>query len=269
MRKQIKNLKKLILSFKPIKVSFMIVGAQKGGTSALYSFLKKHPKVIMSNIKETDFFFDEKYWKKGRSYKIYHRFFTKSLEKKVYGEASPLYMLNFQKVAPRIKSYNSNAKLLFILKNPIERAYSQYKMHVKRYGLDITFSEALDIAFCDKEKQVVIFDEESGLSSEIIKSYLLFGHYVEQIKGFKNLFEEKQMLFVLSEELYFNHQETMNVICEFLDIHNFNSEHKIIHSNQGDEMDSASKHRLKKYFKPYIDELGLLIGKDVSHWKDV
>ena len=269
MKKQIKKLKKIILSYKPIKVSFMVVGAQKGGTSALYSFLKKHPQVSMSNIKETNFFFTETYWSKGINYKTYHRFYNPSMKRKIYGEASPGYMLNYKEVAPRIKRYNPNTKLLFILKNPIERAYSQYKMHVKRYGLDITFSEALDIAFCDEEKDLIIFDEESGLSSETIKSYLLFGHYVEQIKGFKNLFEEKQMLFVLTEELYFNHQETMNVICDFLDIHNFNSEHKIIHSNQGDEMDSASKQRLKKYFKPHLDELGLLIGKDVSHWKDV
>ena len=247
----------------------MIVGAQKGGTTALHSFLSKHQKVCMSNPKETDFFSTEANWSKSVDYKTYHRFYTPSLKSKIYGEASPGYMLNYKNVAPRIKKYNPNAKLIFILKNPIERAYSQYKMHVKRDGLDISFSEALDIAFCDEEKEMIIFNEESGLSSDTIKTYLLFGHYIEQIEGFKKLFEDKQMMFLLTEELYTDHQNTMNKVCNFLDIPNFTSEHKIFHSYQGNEMDLNSKQRLKNYFEPYISKLSSIIGKDVSHWHNV
>lgn len=109
------------------KVDFMIVGAQKSGTTSLHYFLNQVNGIKGSNPKETDFFSYNSYYNRG--YKFYHRTFFEGLDKnKLYFDASVEY-LYLPYVAERLYKYNPKLKLIVCLRDPIERAKSAYKMY--------------------------------------------------------------------------------------------------------------------------------------------
>jgi hypothetical protein len=252
--------------FFPKKVSFIIVGAQKSGTTALWHFLGEHPDISPSLIKETSFFSTDANWEKGADYKAYRRQFELFPGRGSLGEASPSYMIDCLKVAPRIARYNPAVKLIFILRNPAERVYSQYKMHRAKYGLSLTFEECLEIARAG-DGEYKVLDKASGFSTETITSYLEFGQYVGQIKTFLDLFDRKQMLFLRTEELVEQHTETLNKVFSFLNVKPFPVQARVIHSHDYIPMSEEAREFLRREYFDSISELESLIDWDLSHWK--
>ncbi len=121
-----------------MKVDLFIVGGQKCGTTALHSFLSGHPDIIACEPKETDFFCSEIKWKKGIKY--YHSFFRhKPFLAGIRGfhflDASPAYSgkMVYELTAERIFDYNPNAKIIFLVRDPVKRAYSAWNMYKGRY----------------------------------------------------------------------------------------------------------------------------------------
>lgn len=251
----------------PIKISFIIAGGQKGGTTALYKFLNQHPDLSMSVIKETNFFSTEEFWNSGANYQKYIAFFRAGIKPKIYGEASPSYMLYHDVVAQRIYNYNPDMKLIFIMKNPIERAYSQYKMHVKKFNLNLPFDECIKIALEQPEEDIVLH-KKSGFSTKTIKLYLKFGHYSDQIKSFQRYFKPQQILFLLTEDLMDNHNETVEKVFEFIGAQPIHINSEIVHSSNGEKLNSnKARTLLFEEYKEDIIELENLIQRDLSHWK--
>ena len=123
-----------------MKVGIFIVGAPKAGTTSLYNYLNEHPEIVMSMKKETDYFSNESIEKQGMYYEKkrimtlarYHSFFPVS-ENKIYGEASVSYLF-YKDVPKKIKDYNDNGKIIVMLRNPVDRAFSHYLMDY-RLGL--------------------------------------------------------------------------------------------------------------------------------------
>jgi len=127
-----------------MEVGFLVVGAQKGGTSALAEFLSVHPQICMAEFllghsrictaesKEVHFF-DLGALSPGRpsNYEEYHSFFPKKPGAIAYGEATPAYMY-WKPAAERIYRYNPEMKLIFLLRNPVERAYSKHQEEQSR-----------------------------------------------------------------------------------------------------------------------------------------
>ena len=130
--------------------NFLIIGVQKAGTSSIYEYLKQHPDVYMSPLKETNFLSrdwsledQEKLQKRNAQLRAYgRRECVDSIEKyqelfdgvtteMAIGEASPNYLFRSQKAIAQIQRYVPEAKLIAILRNPVERAYSDYLMHVR------------------------------------------------------------------------------------------------------------------------------------------
>jgi len=116
--------------------TFIGVGAQRAGTTWLYHCLKEHPEIYMSEDKELRFFnynYDE-------GIESYSRNFDEAGEKKVRGEITPDYYRQ-QDALLRIKEHLPDVKLIFVLRNPIDRAFSQYQLyHGTEYG-EMTFKE--------------------------------------------------------------------------------------------------------------------------------
>lgn len=102
---------------------FIICGTQKGGTTALLYYLRQHPNIYMPR-REVHFF--SWYWNKG--VKWYKKHFRYGFRPVIFGEKSPSYMLNADVVAKRMKEVLPSPKLIFMLRNPVERAYSGYWM---------------------------------------------------------------------------------------------------------------------------------------------
>ena len=108
----------MIFKKKDKKIDFIIIGTQKGGTSALDHYLRQHPEIGMGKKKEIHFFDDEKIFSKTDiNYNKYHDYFDFSIEKKVYGEATPIYIY-WDQSCKRIWKYNKDIKLIAILRNP-------------------------------------------------------------------------------------------------------------------------------------------------------
>lgn len=121
--------------------TFLIVGVQKAGTTSIYNYLKQHPQIYMSPVKETDFLEQDwekiaaetgKTYQKGiRTFQQYQELFEGVRDEIAIGEASPNYLFHYQSSADLISHYLPQAKLIVILRNPVERAYSDYLMHVR------------------------------------------------------------------------------------------------------------------------------------------
>ncbi|MEZ4606416.1 MAG: sulfotransferase domain-containing protein [Deinococcales bacterium] len=114
------------------KVYFIICGTQKGGTTALDSYLRQHPHICMGKRKELHFFDQEKNFQSDIcDYTSYHKLFQVTSQRQILGEATPIYM--YWRAAPqRMWGYNPKLKLIVILRNPIERAYSHWNMERSR-----------------------------------------------------------------------------------------------------------------------------------------
>ncbi|MEQ9549037.1 MAG: sulfotransferase [Coleofasciculus sp. G3-WIS-01] len=117
--------------------TFLIIGVQKAGTTSIYNYLNQHPQIYMSPVKETNFL--EKNWEeiedqrkaKIDTFEKYCQLFTGVKDEIAIGEASPNYLFHYESSSERIKRYVPNAKLIAVLRNPIDRAYSDYLMHIR------------------------------------------------------------------------------------------------------------------------------------------
>lgn len=122
---------------------FLVVGAQKSGTTALDHFLRQHSSVEMAATKEAHFFDDEIVFSKSDvDYSFYYQYFALSANAQARGEVTPIY-LYWDKAARRIWEYNPKIKLIAILRNPIERAFSHWNMERDRGAESLPFMQAI------------------------------------------------------------------------------------------------------------------------------
>lgn len=178
---------------------FIIIGGMKCGTTSLYYYLNSHPEISMSTEKELDFFISQKNWKKGIEW--YCSQFTG--EAKIYGEASPNYT-NYPKTAETAKLiYETipHAKLIYLVRDPIERLISQY---VHRYAAgkeNRTLTEAL-----------------ANFEANPKRRYINRSRYYYQLEQYLPYFPPQQILVVSTEELYCFPQKTLKTVFKFLEI---------------------------------------------------
>jgi len=186
---------------------FIIIGAQKSGTTALWKCLRKHPEIFMPEEKEINYFkSDENNYAKGIDW--YAGFFKDSKDEKSIGEASPRYLF-YPDVAEKIHRFNKDIKLICILRNPVDRAYSHY-WHNVRDGLeDLSFKEAVD-----REKERI---KESDYNYRAY-SYISRGFYYDQIRHFLDYFDITQIHFIIFEELIKHPAEIIEKTLEYLNV---------------------------------------------------
>ena len=192
-----------------INSHFFIVGAQRCGTTSLHHYLSKHPQICMGSEKEIHYYSIEKKYIKGMDW--YKSRFNNCSENIITGDASPLY-LYLDYVPARIAKDYKNAKLIFILRNPADRAWSHYSWQVKR-GLEyLSFSKAIK-----KENKRI----SKNLLNKRRYSYLDRGKYIVQIKRYLKYFPKEQMLFIFTKDLKTKPKQVLNNICKFLEVEEF------------------------------------------------
>ncbi len=251
-----------------MKVNLLIVGTQKGGTTALSRFLSQHPDICFYYKetvppfhvgKEIHFFDNESYFRQSPPpYERYHAMFHPDPSQKIIGESTPNY-LYWKPAAQRIYEYNPHMKLIFLLRNPVERAYSHYCMEKERNTEHLSFSDAIRM-------------EENRLRTPLgpthrIYSYCDRGRYVKQIKRFLQFFPMQQMLFLKTEDLRFNHNETMNIVYQFLNVRKIDTiSPEIVFSNTYPTMNDSDRHYLIEIFRKDINDLENLLGWNCASW---
>jgi len=198
--------------------NFLIIGAAKSGTSALYRYLKQHPDIYMSPIKETHFFSykDSPPNAQGpgdtvneavTDYETYISLFQEVTTESAIGEASPTYIY-IPRAPELIQEFVPEAKLIGILRQPADRAFSAF-MHVTRDNREpITdFSEALTLE-----------EERSANNWGPIWHYLKMGFYYEQLRRYYDRFDYQQLRIYLYEDFSANPMATLKDIFEYLGV---------------------------------------------------
>jgi hypothetical protein len=174
------------------RVAFLIAGVQKGGTTALFDYLGEEPGLSLSRVKEVHFFDDEgRDWAQP-DYGAYHAGFP-AFDGRLRGEATPIY-LYWRRSLERIAAYNPAMKLIVVLRDPVERAWSHWKMEFARGA------ETKPFAWCIREGRQRLFDAEPwGFHREF--SYVERGFYGEQLAHAFGLFAREQVLVLRSDDL--------------------------------------------------------------------
>jgi len=187
---------------------FFVVGAQKAGTTSLHDWLAQQPDVCLPTLKETHYFSHDQRYEKGLDW--YMRQFPRCADGSVVGEVDPEYM--YHACAPeRIAEVCPEAKIVFILRSPLERAYSQYLMSVRR-GLErLSFYDALASE-----------DERTGPGADPALAehlgYMGRGRYAAQIARFRKALPGGSFLIVKFDELVSGETGagTYGRICRFI-----------------------------------------------------
>jgi uncharacterized protein YbaR (Trm112 family) len=240
-----------------MRVDFVIGGTQKGGTSALDSFLRQHPEICMPATRKELHFFDRE--EENRDYKKYHANFKPKSQQRVIGEASPIYM--YWETAPyRIWKYNPKMKWILALRNPVERAFSAWNMETKRGKEKLPFAEAI-------EKEPERCREALPLQHRVY-SYVDRGFYAHQVRRLFNIFGRDNVLVLLSEELRNEHQKTLRRVFKFLGVDSsfVPREASVFEQEYSDKIDDQLRARLIEVFYFDIKELEKLLGRNLTTW---
>jgi sulfotransferase family protein len=230
---------------------FVIIGGKKCGTTFLYHLLTQHPHVERAAGKEVHFFnrsFDE-------GVEWYRRCFPqprwKDGRRSITGEATPEY-LSSPPVPERMAEVTPQARLIALLRNPVDRAYADYHRVASKGQNTRPLEEAMDYASLD--------DTRNNLLSK--------GIYVDHLLRWSRFFSDEQMLILKSEDFFERPVDTLKLVFDFLDLPDW--EPKIwglrYKRNKGnyEQMDPATRRRLEEYFEPHnrrlYDYLGLDFG---------
>jgi hypothetical protein len=186
--------------------TFVIIGAQKSGTSSLARYLSGHPQVFISARKEIHFF-EWKQYERGADW--YARHFAHATDAAAVGEATPTY-LYFPLVPERMAQVVPDCRLIAILRDPIDRAYSHYWMN-RAHGLE-------DLEFPDAVEREAARLASGDMLSLRRYSYLDRGRYLEQLTRFTPLFGRDRLLVLLFDDLRERPDEVFDEVCRFLGI---------------------------------------------------
>jgi len=191
------------------RVAFIIAGVQKGGTTALFDHLGDAPELSLSREKEVHFFDDEaRDWARP-DYADYHAAFA-AFDGRPRGEATPIY-LYWPNSLERIAAYNPAMRLIVVLRDPVERAWSHWRMEYARGA------EARPFAWCIRQGRQRLFDAEPwGFHRDL--SYVERGFYGEQMTRLLGLFPREQVLVLRAEDLRGDPASALARVREFLGV---------------------------------------------------
>ena len=216
----------------------MLIGAQKCGTSSLYKMFSDHPQICLSRIKEPHFFDIDENYAKGWTW--YERLFEESAEKICVVEATPHYYRS-RVAAERIFRWLPDIKLMLILRDPGERAYSNYWFNVGRGAERQPFDE-------------IIRTEEGR------ERYITKGFYIDHIEMYLSLFGRDQLKVCLFDDLRKDSQQLMREMFDFLGL---DAERKVIkrYSNPT----AVPSNRLSTFCLDFYIKFGQLIPQCVRN----
>jgi hypothetical protein len=183
--------------------TFLIIGSQKAGTTSLYEVLRRHPDVTMARKKEIHFFIHDRLYRQGLA--RYERFFWNGKpDSRAIGEATPGYLC-YPQVPERIRRSLPEARLVLTVRNPIERAHSQYWYARRHLAESLAFEEAVD-RYLEEE-----YDPARP-------GYFSRGFYMRYIRSYLALFPREQLHVIRFEELVRDPRATYGRLFRFLGV---------------------------------------------------
>lgn len=201
---------------------FVVIGAAKSGTTSLYALLDRHPGVFMPNPKELEFFARDDLYAKGID--SYTGFFAEAGPDQLVGEASTIYTLAplFPDTAARLAEHAPGARLIYMMRQPVERAYSFYVQLIKTYQ-----NSTRDLTVPGSFEDFIDPGRASGAQGKVLTGFnahlpdmpelcLAGSDYVLQIETWLAHFPRDQMLFLKFEDFVADRPAAMRQITDFL-----------------------------------------------------
>jgi hypothetical protein len=251
---------------------FVIIGAAKAGTTSLYGWLSEHPFVAPATQKEVHFF-DYNYYR-GEDW--YRRHFPLRSQRAAFarehgrpfltGEASPSYISHYW--APqRLAKLLPRARLIVMLRNPADRAYSQFQMSRREGEEQLDFAEAIasEDRRLDNERARAMKSPHYNSWPIGCWSYLMRSRYAEQLERWFALFPAGQFHILTLEEMAHDPRQALDGIHQFLGLpaHRY-EDPRPLHIASYDSMTAADRAQLTDYFRPHNERLYELLGRDLG-----
>jgi len=249
---------------------FIIFGVLRSGTTSLYQYLAQHPNIEPCAIKQPHFF--DQYYHRGINWyrmnfpsKWQKFIFTKIKHKKfITGEASGAYLQN-PHAPKRIHNLNPNMKLILLLRNPVDRAFSHYKRKLKNGSEKLSFEEVIDQeqSRIEGEQEKMEKNEKYYSHTYHRLSYITTGLYVIRLKRWLKYFSMKQILVLENEELLHKPQKVYDETIEFLDLPKWKlpTFKKFSKQQLSMDMNPKTREKLLEYCRPFNEDLYSLIGR--------
>jgi hypothetical protein len=216
-------------------IGFLIIGAQKGGTTSLFEYVRRHPQVHMPTEKDIAFFNRDGHFQRGWDW--YRSTVVRGApQNAVCGEASTYYMSGtpfgelianeeqgpppslpggepLEDVVPqRIREFLPNVKLICVLRDPVARAYSHHRMMVLERAESRSFDEAVSQVM---EPGAM---ERARIAPTRTNNYIVNGEYARVLAGFLRIFPREQLMAIFSDQLAERPAETLAALYEFIGV---------------------------------------------------
>ena len=242
--------------------NFMIIGTQKGGTTSLYRYLAKHPQLSPNYVVKELSFFDELY-ERGENW--YRSNFPIVKPNHLYFEGCTHYLFN--PLAPeRIKKHIPDVKVIALLRNPVDRAFSSYKHQVRAGREDLSFEDAIkaEPERLNGELERMLNEPEYFSYNYNHFSYIERGKYDLQIQNWLRYFSIDNMLILSSEDFFSNPAQSIKQCFNFLGVNSIEINHKKKHNtgNYTDPITSETREKIQSTFEPHNNNLHSIIDKD-------
>ena len=259
---QVKRLPRRLLSAARPLPDFLVIGAQKSGSTTLYDYLVQHPDVRAALTKEVHYF-DNNFRRGTGWYRSNFPLAPRRQRSWLTGEASPYYLLH-PLVPGRAASTVPAAKLLVTLRHPVDRTYSHYQ-HERAKGYEtLPFAEAI------AQEELRTAEAWDALRSGAVDeapavqhhTYLARSRYDEQIARWLEHYPSGQLLAISAEELFRDPAPVLRRVFAFLGIDpEARVEHRRLNARSYDDLSPEVRRRLNEHFRPSVERLQHLVGE--------
>ena len=251
--------------FRPLP-DFLVLGAQKAGTTALYEYLRRHPQISGPSWKEVSFF--DRHWARGESWYRGNFPNVARTRGKHVGEASPSYV--FHQLAPqRVQEVVPEARLIVLVRNPVDRALSQYNHEVALGREPLSFEEALDAEEerLRGEQERMAADPRYFSREWWSHTYKARGRYAEQLERWLAVFPREQLLVLPSDDLGSDPARAHAQVLEFLGASPQRLDfYPRVYEREYEPMNPETRERLAAEFEEPNRRLYELLGRDLG-WR--
>lgn len=257
---------------------FLVIGTKRGGTTSLFNYLLTHAGVMgifpaNRGKKSTDYFFKgegrgEEWYRSHFHSRQYRALLGRRLGyRPVGGEASPYYMWD-SRVAPIVRSVAPGAKSIALLRDPVERAWSQYQERTQNGVEPMSFGDSLAAEPARLAGEVERMESDPSYYSQAHDwyTYRSRGVYLPQLQNWAKSFPDDQLLVLRSEDMYSDPQTVFDTVCAYLEIgrsslpttRTFNASHR------KSSVPNAQAEELRAYYAPHNRALEQHLGRSMD-----
>jgi len=258
----------------PLRVlpDFLIIGAKKCGTTALYNYLTQHPAIAPALRKEIYYFnalySRGRFWYRSYFPTVFEKLAARVVARRPFltGEATPDYLYT-PECPPLVAETIPSARLIAILRNPIDRAFSFYN-HNLRAGLEtLPFEQAIDQEQqrLDEEAQRCAQDPSVVPFHSVHHSYKARGVYVDQLKTWTDIFPREQLLVLKTEDQFLQPEQTLRRAFEHLQLpYHAPEAFRKLNAVPYADMEPHVREKLRAHFEPHNQRLYEYLGDDLA-----